>query len=164
MSQDIESFNEEDDEWLSELETRAIDLEKDQFDWRESRAREVTESVYRREAVPRSRVRPGEENVSPEQVGGRTSAVRVAPRADSGHAQAGSGTANGSGSGAHPLPTEERTRALIDHGRRSVDRARRSRGRKITIVTAAAVAIVTALVLVVFRNDASWPPSVATVH
>jgi hypothetical protein len=168
MSQDIESFNEEDDEWLSELETRAIDLEKDLFDWRESRAREVTESVYRREAVPRSRVRPGEENLSREQVGGRTSAVRVAPRADGGHAQAGTrtGTRSGSGSGAHPLPppAEERTRALIDHGRRSVDRARRSRGRKITIVTAAAVAIVTALVLVVFRNGASWPSSVATVQ
>jgi len=168
MSQDIESFNEEDDEWLSELETRAIDLEKDLFDWRESRAREVTESVYRREAGPRSRVQPGEENVSPEQVGGRTSAVRVAPRADSRHARAGTGTGTGTGTGSganpHPHPAEERTRALIDHGRRSVDRARRSRGRKITIVTAAAVAIVTALVLVVFRNGASWPSSVATVQ
>jgi hypothetical protein len=156
MSQDIESFNEEDDEWLSELETRAIDLEKDLFDWRESRAREFTESVYRREAVPRSEVRPGGDNVSPEQAGGRTSAVRVAARADGGHARA--------GTGAHPQPAEERTRALIDHGRRSVDRARRSRGRKITIVTAATVAMVTVLVLVVFRNGASWPPSVATVQ
>jgi hypothetical protein len=158
MSQDIESFNEEDDEWLSELETRAIDLEKDLFDWRESRAREVTESVYRREAVPRSGARPGGASLSPEQGGGRTSAVRVAPRADGGHAL--------TGTDAQPLPgpAEQRTRALIDHGRRSVDRARRSRGRKITIVTAAAVAIVTALVLVVFRNGASWPPSVTTVQ
>jgi hypothetical protein len=52
MSQDFESFNDKDDEWLSELETRAIDLEKELFDWRESRAREVTESVYGRESVP----------------------------------------------------------------------------------------------------------------
>jgi hypothetical protein len=156
MSQDIESFNEEDDEWLSELETRAIDLEKDLFDWRESRSRELTESVYRREAVPRSGVRSGKDNVSPEQADGRTSALRVAPRTDGGPSRA--------GTGAHPHPAEERTRALIDHGRRSADRARRSRGRKITIVTAAAIAIVTALVLVVFRNSASWPPSVATVQ
>ncbi len=41
MNQGFESFNDEDDEWLSELETRAIDLEKDLFDWRESRTRET---------------------------------------------------------------------------------------------------------------------------
>jgi hypothetical protein len=39
-----------------------------------------------------------------------------------------------------------------------------SRGRKITIATAALVAIVTVLVMVVFRKGASWPPSVATVQ
>jgi hypothetical protein len=156
MSQDIESFNEEDDEWLSELETRATDLEKELFDWRESRAREVTESVYRRESVPGATFRPSTDDGSREHAGARTSAVGVAARTDGGHARA--------GTGAHPHPTEERTRALIDHGRRSVDRARRSRGRKITIVTAAAIAVVTLLVLVVFRNGASWPPSVATVQ
>jgi hypothetical protein len=156
MSQDIESFNEEDDEWLSELETRATDLEKELFDWRESRAREVTESVYRRESVPGATFRPSTDDGSREHAGARTSAVGVAARTDGGHARA--------GTGAHPHPAEERTRALIDHGRRSVDRARRSRGRKITIVTAAAIAVVTLLVLVVFRNGASWPPSVATVQ
>jgi len=156
MSQDIESFNEEDDEWLSELETRAMDLEKELFDWRESRAREVTESVYRRESIPGAAFRPGENDLKPERAGGRTSAVRTAARSDGGHARA--------GAGAHPHPAEERTRALIDHGRPSVDRARRSRGRKITVVTAAAVATVTVLVLVLFRNGASWPPSVTTVQ
>jgi len=159
MSQDFESFNEEDDEWLSELETRAIGLEKELVDWRESRARELAESAYRREALPgqgRSAFRPGEDDVRPKQAGGRTSAVRTTAKTATGHARA--------GIGALPHPAEERTRALIDHGRRSVNRARRSRGRKITIVTAAAVAIVTVLVLVVFRNGPSWPPSVATVQ
>jgi hypothetical protein len=159
MGQDFESFNDEDDEWLSELETRAIDLEKELFDWRESRARELSESAYRREAVPgqgRSAFLPSRDEERPRQVGGRTSAVRTTARADDGHPQA--------GIGALPHPAEERTRALIDHGRRNVDRARRSRGRKITIMTAAAVAIVTVLVLVVFRNGASWPTSVATVQ
>src|SRR5580692_4114560 len=60
MTQDFESFNDQDDEWLSELETRAIDLENELYDWRESRARELAEarareraeSVYRREAGP----------------------------------------------------------------------------------------------------------------
>jgi hypothetical protein len=156
MSQDIESFNEEDDEWLSELETRAIDLEKELFDWRESRSRELSESVYRRESVPRPAFRPGQDEVSQKRTDGRTSAVPIAAKTDGGHARA--------GGGAHMHPAEERTRALIDHGRRSVDRARRSRGRKITTVTAAVVAIVTIVVLVVFRNGASWPPSVATVQ
>jgi hypothetical protein len=159
MSQSFESFNEEDDEWLSELETRAIDLEKELFDWRESRAREVTESVYRREAVP-GQARPAfgsaEDDISPVHAGAKTSAVRTAARTDGGRARA--------GTGAHPHPAEARTRALIDHGRRSVDRARRSRGRRITIVTATALILVTVLVLVIFRNGPSWPPSVATVQ
>jgi hypothetical protein len=159
MSQDLENFNDEDDEWLSELETRAIDLEKELFDLRESRARELSESAYRREAVPRqarATFRPSEDKMRPKQAGGKASVVRTTTRTDDGHARA--------ATGAVPHPGEERTRALIDHGRRSVDRTRRSRGRKITIVTAAAVAIVTVLVLVVVRNGASWPPSVATVQ
>jgi len=159
MSQDFESFNDEDDEWLSELETRAIDLEKELFDWRESRARELAESASRRESVPRqarSAFRPSEDDVRPEQPGGRTSGVRTTARGHDGQARA--------VIGALPHPAEARTRALIDHGRRSVDRARKSRGRRITIVTATAVAIVTVVVLVVFRNGASWPPSVAPVQ
>jgi hypothetical protein len=159
MTHDFESFNENDDEWLSELETRAIDLEKELFDWRESRARELTESVYRRESVPgqgRSASWPSEDSVSPEHADGGPSGIRTAARTTGGPAKA--------SIGAPPHPAEERTRALIDHGRRSVDRTRASRGRKITIVTAAAVAVVTVLVLVVFRNGPSWPPSVATVQ
>jgi hypothetical protein len=159
MTHDFESFNENDDEWLSELETRAIDLEKELFDWRESRARELTESVYRREPVPgqgRSASWPGEDSVSPGHADGGPSGVRTEARTKGGPAKA--------SIGALPHPAEERTRALIDHGRRSVNRTRVSRGRKITIVTAAAVAIVTVLVLVVFRNGPSWPPSVATVQ
>jgi hypothetical protein len=159
MTHDFESFNEKDDEWLSELETRAIDLEKELFDWRESRSRELTESVYRGEPVAgqaTSAPWPSEDSMRPEHADGSPSGVRTAARTNGGHARA--------SIGALPHPAEERTRALIDHGRRSVDRTRASRGRKITIVTAAAVAIVTVLVLVVFRNGASWPPSVATVQ
>lgn len=159
MSQDFESFNDEDDQWLSELETRAIDLEKELFDLRESRARELPEPAYRRESVPRqarSAFRPSEDDIGPAKVGGRTSGVPTTARTDAGHTRA--------AIGALPHPAEARTRALIDHGRRSVNRARKSRGRKITLVTATAVAIVTILVLVVVRNGASWPPSVATVR
>jgi hypothetical protein len=167
MTQDFESFSDEDDEWLSELETRAIDLENELFDWREvrarelaeSRARELAESAYRREAAPgpaRAAFRRSGGDPSPEPDGGLTSAVRTAAR-----------TASRPGRAepeARPVSAEERTRALIDEGRRNVHRVRVSRGRKITIVTAALVALVTVLVMVFFRKGASWPPSVATVQ
>jgi hypothetical protein len=194
MTQDFESFNEEDDEWLSELETRAIDLEQELFDWRELRSRELSESDYRREAKPGQGAaafrRSAREGTPPPD--GATSVMRAAPRparrptppVPSGrHAPPGPPAPRESQdvpvsrdrrvkpdlpdrSGASPraYSAEERTRVLIDQGRRSVERVRMSRGRKITLVTAAALAVVTALVLVVFRAGASWPPSVATVQ
>jgi hypothetical protein len=200
MTQDFESFNEQDDEWLSELETRAIDLENELFDWRESRARELAEararqraeSAYRRDAAPgsapaafhrgpsdrapvdralvdrgpvdrgpvdrgpvdRGPVDLGAADTSPAVDTGLPSAVHTAARPAA-------RPANGQ---ARPQSAEERTRALIDHGRRSVDRVRVSRGRKITIVTATLLVLVTVLVMVVFRKGASWPPSVAVVQ
>ncbi len=159
MNQGFESFNDEDDEWLSELETRAIDLEKELFDWRESRTREMADSAYRREAAPgqtRAAFRQSEDNANQQRDGNPGSGARPAAKA-----------ANRPGrpvSGPRLHPGEDRTRTLIDHGRRSVDRVRLSRRRKITIVTAAVVAIVTILVIVIFRQGASWPPSVATVQ
>jgi hypothetical protein len=159
MNQDFESFNDEDDEWLSELETRAIDLEKELFDWRESRAREMAESVYRREAAPgqtTAAFRNSEDSAKDQRA--RSVEAGSQPTAKAVKAPA----RRVPGPRLHPA--EDRTRALIDHGRRNVDRPRISRGRKITIVTAAIVVILTVLVIVVFSKGASWPPSVATVQ
>jgi hypothetical protein len=163
MTQDFESFNDQDDEWLSELETRAIDLENELFDWRESRARELAEarareraeSVYRREAAPgpaRAAFRQTEPDEDPDPL----PPIHTAPKSATAHRRPAVEV--------RPHTPEDRTRALIDHGRRSVDRVRVSRGRKITIATAAAVLIVTALVMIFFRKGATWPPSVATVQ
>jgi hypothetical protein len=176
MTQDFESFNEEDDEWLSELETRAIDLEQELFDWRELRARELADSAYRREAAPgqaRAAFRRSGAGAAHEQDDVTASvhtparpARRAAPQAphhppdrDDEPDQRDRREADARGYSA-----EERTRALIDQGRRSVERVRMSRGRKITLVTAALLVMVTVLVMVVFRKGASWPPSVATVQ
>jgi hypothetical protein len=165
MTHDFESFNDQDDEWLSELETRAIDLENELFDWREyrareqaeSRARERAESVYRRAATPgpaRATFRHGGD-AEPQPPEVPAAAVHTAARTAS-----------------RPLPAEpevrpysadERTRALIDQGRPSVKRSRMSRGRVITIATAAGIALVTILVLVFFRKGPTWPASVTTV-
>jgi hypothetical protein len=194
MDQSFESFNEEDDEWLSELETRAIDLEQELSDWRELRARELAESAYRREAAPgqaRAAFRLNSGDVRPVH-DGVTSAVHTAARPTRRpkasvppngpvHPKA-PGPAKAAGppktlvpqdapeeparpeANSRPYSAEERTRALIDQGRRSVERARMSRSRKIIIVIAALVVLVTVLVMVVFRKGASWPPSVATVQ
>jgi hypothetical protein len=168
MTHDFESFNEEDDEWLSELETRAIDLEQELFDWRELRARELADSAYRREAAPGQATaafrRSGDDKLDHD---GVTSAVHTAARPARRlpqHPPDRPAEPVRREAGGHPVSAEERTRALIDQGRRSVERVRVSRGRKIILVTAALVVLVTVLVLVVFKKGASWPPSVATVQ
>jgi hypothetical protein len=173
MTQNFESFNEEDDEWLSELETRAIDLEQELFDWRELRARELSDSAYRREAAPGqagAAFRGSSGNPRFDHHGvpsGLHTAARPArrptaqaPRGPRIRAEEPDQPAADPG----PNPADERTRALIDQGRRSVERVRLSRGRKIALVTVALAVVVTVLVMVVFRKGASWPPSVATVQ
>jgi hypothetical protein len=197
MDENFESFNEQDDEWLAELETKVMDLGNELFDWREARARELAESGHGWERAP-----------------GRTTDTRASdawtmePRAS----EAWNGGARGTGArgtaarGAGPRGTEargrqilrvagqdegydlddgptsvprqsarpdaragqpsaqERTQALIDQGRRTAGHVRMSRGRKITIATAALVVIVTVMAVILFRTSASWPPSVATVQ
>ena len=165
MTHDFESFSDQDDEWLSELETRAIDLENELFDWREyrareqadSRARERAESVYRRAAMPgpaRATFRPGgDAEPQPREV--PAAAVHTAART--------AGSPVPREPEVRPYSADERTRALIDQGRPSVKRSRLSRGRVITIATAAGIALVTVLVMVFFRKGPSWPASVTTV-
>jgi hypothetical protein len=166
MTHDFESFSDQDDEWLSELETRAIDLENELFDWREyrsreqadSRARERAESVYRRSAAPgpaRATFHHGSGDAEPQPREVPAAAVHTAARTASRPAPPEPEV--------RPYSADERTRALIDQGRPSVKRSRMSRGRVITIATAAGIALVTVLVLVFFRKGPSWPASVTTV-
>ena len=61
-------------------------------------------------------------------------------------------------------PAGDRTRTLIDQGRRTARRPRGRRGRTLTMVSAAALVPVTIGVLAVLRTSPSWPPSVATVQ
>jgi hypothetical protein len=87
---------------------------------------------------------------------GRTSAGRTRPRPAAGHAW--------------PIPEDEpraaddRTRVLIDWGRRTARRPRSRRGRKIAIGSAAGLVVLVIGAMIVFRHGASWPPSVATVQ
>ena len=53
MNEEFENFNDQDEEWLTELEIRASDLENELFDWREAHARELAETGYGRDAATR---------------------------------------------------------------------------------------------------------------
>jgi hypothetical protein len=78
MTEEFENFNDQDEEWLNELELRATDLENELFDWREARARELAETSYGRDGVPhRARdARPGMLRARP----GRAQPKPVHPR------------------------------------------------------------------------------------
>ena len=52
MDEEFENFNDQDEEWLTELEIRATDLENELFDWREAHARELSDTSYGRDGAP----------------------------------------------------------------------------------------------------------------
>ncbi len=168
-NEQFENFIDDNNEWFSDIEHRAIDLEQELSDWRESRAREITQSEQRRERErdpgdprPREFLRVSG-NAGQQRHPGRTSAARPArsgPRPPPGPAW--------------PVredgrrPAEDRTRALVGQGRRTArkrhSRQHRSRrGRKIAIASAAGLVLLIIGAMIVFRNGPSWPPSVATV-
>ena len=181
MSEEFENFNDEDEEWLTELEIRATDLENELFDWREAHARDLAETSYGRDGAPRKtreptngalRAHPRQapprqvplrdtqpeqdlepviEDEDPEQDDELTTIIRTGARPGWPEARR------------QPPRTEQRTQALIDRGRRSASRARRPRSRKIMLIVAA-LAVVTIASLFIFRANPSWPPSVATVQ
>ena len=186
MDEDFENFNDQDEEWLTELEIRAADLENELFDWREAHARELTETSYGRDGAPgKTRdtrngalraqprqapprqtpprgARPGEalhhviEDEDLEQNDELTTIIR--PRARTGARPGWPQSGRGGPSAG------ERTQALIDRGRRSAGRARKSRFRKIALGGAGLAAVVAIASVLLFRTNPSWPPSVATVQ
>ena len=157
-SADFENFSDDDELWLSDLETRAIDLENELSVWRETRQRSLSDEDYDPEPSP-SRAH--------ESFGGAGQPDRrdhAGPRAPIHTAARRAAQRTQARSGGRGRVESERTRALIDHGRRSVRRARLGRGRKIGLGLAVAALGVTVLVMVVFRPGASWPSSVAVVE
>jgi hypothetical protein len=158
-SADFENFSDDDELWLSDLETRAIDLENELSVWREVRQRALADPDYAGEPVPS----PPHESFrrvagAPErgpQAGPRTPVHTAARRAASPSQPRVTGRTR---------TDDERTRALIDHGRRNVQRGGLGRKHKVTIGLAVLAAGVTVLVMTVFRAGASWPASVAVVQ
>jgi hypothetical protein len=155
----FENLSDDDELWLSDLETRAIDLENELSVWRETRQRALAEQDDDPEpsaSPPREPFRrvAGGADRSPRS--GARAPVQTAERRAAGRSQARAGS--------RTRADDERTRALIDRGRRSVRRGRFGRRRKTTVGLVVLVAAATAVVMVVvFRPSASWPPSVAVV-
>ena len=181
MSEEFENFNDEDEEWLTELEIRATDLENELFDWREAHARDLAETSYGRDGAPRKTREPtnGALRAHPRQAPPRQVPLReVQPEEDLGPVIEDEDTEQDDElttiirTGARPgwpearrqAPrTEERTQALIDRGRRSASRVRKPRSRKIMLIVGA-LAVVTIASVFIFKANPSWPPSVATVQ
>jgi Protein of unknown function (DUF2890) len=158
-STEFENFSDDDELWLSELETRAIDLENELSVWREARERALAEEDYDAEPVPsvpheafrRVASSPGRGPKAGPRAPIHTAARRAAARREQ-HVTGGARV------------DTERTRRLVDQGRRSAGRGRFGRGHKITIGLATLAAAVTVLAVVVLRPGASWPASVAVVQ
>ena len=179
MNEEFENFNDYDEEWLTELEIRAADLENELFDWRETHGRELTGNSNGRDGG--SRRTRGD---------GRTAAMRAqarqVPRRDDPLAEglhhviddedteqddelttitrAGFRPGWPDGGRQGHSAGQDRTQALIDRGRRSTSRVRRARSRKIVLSIAAAAAVVIVASVLIFRSSPSWPSSVATVQ
>jgi hypothetical protein len=180
MREDFENFNDEDEEWLSELEISDTDLENELSDWHAARARDLAETSYGQDGAPR-RGRPGmlraqpkpgaPRQTPPRRAASRPAASRPAPARhylDEEELDDDFTTPIQAGGwpepGRHGPGPEDRTQAIIDRGRRSVSRVRRPRSRKIMFGVAAAVAVVTLASVLIFRSSPSWPASVATVQ
>ncbi len=83
MNEDFENFNVHDEEWLTELENRAADLQNELFDWREAHARESADPGHDWDEAP-----PARETRTRE---ARPGMLRAQPRpAQAGSAQPGS--------------------------------------------------------------------------
>ena len=157
-SADFDNFSEDDELWLSDLETRAIDLEQELSVWREVRQRALAEDDYDPEPV----AAPPHESFR--RAAGRADRGAAGPRAPVHTAARRAASRSQPRATGRARADAERTRALIDHGRRSVRRGRFGRGHKLVIGLGVVTIGVIVLVVFVFRPSASWPSSVAVVQ
>jgi hypothetical protein len=165
----FENINDDDELWLADIETMTMNLGQELSAWRESRQRALTDDGYGAGGM----VVPPEERMATEEEMATDDPIR-ASRSDRTHQDRPASSIHaatmypvGMGeprtAGRQPR-TDERTRGLIDHGRRSARPPRRHRRRMVAVAVIAVALIAATLVVLVFRKSASWPASVATVQ
>ncbi|MBV9093405.1 MAG: hypothetical protein JO132_05945 [Streptosporangiaceae bacterium] len=159
-------MNDEDEAWLSDLETRVLDLESKMSD--RARPRERVPAGHGTGRRSRGTASRGQQAAS--RRGARSAAyldfgdgdlddvsssVHGVPVPPAGFAPVSGGLRPGGGA--------DRTQRLISHGRRGVGRDRRKR-RKVVVAVAAAAAMVSLIVAIAVQSGPSWPSSVAQVQ
>jgi hypothetical protein len=167
-SAEFENFSDDDEFWLSDLETRAIDLEQELSVLREARERALAnqdaleDEAFGAEYEEEPRIRPREAYRRP-------AGKPVQERHAAGPSSIPTATIHGRGR-AQARPTvrprldEERTRTLIDRGRPNAVQVRRSRRRRVYAGAVIAAVVAAGVLILVFRQGASWPASVAVVQ
>src|SRR5689334_10047756 len=78
MREDFENFNDDDDEWLSELEISDTDLENELSDWHAAQAHDLAETSYGQDGTPH-RGRPGMLRAQPRPAQPRPAPSRPTP-------------------------------------------------------------------------------------
>ena len=156
---DFENLIEDSDGWFSDIELKVLDLEKEISQWRESRARQLAEPGFGPEAGEPA---PGHTAAFRRAEGTSGRRHREFLRA-TGHPEQARSHGRTSAGRTRPSPAD-RTRTLIDRGRRPARRHRSRRGGKIAIGSAAGLAALIIGAMIVFRTGPSWPASVATVQ
>jgi len=147
-SKKFENFIENDDEWLSDVETKILDLEQEITEWRESRTREAGNGSGGARRAEREREPPETGYPRPRELlraTGKTQRGR-----DYGRTAAGRDS--------------DRARTLIERGRRTARRPRSRRRSRIAIGVAAGLVVLVIGAMIVLRKGPSWPASVATVR
>lgn len=164
----FENINDDDELWLAGIETMTINLGQELSAWREARQRAFTDDYGTGDAAI-----PPEDHVSAEEDMPAEEPFRPSRADRTQHDESASSiraaTIYPAGMGepraARRQPrTDERTRSLIDHGRRSARSPRRLRRRPVTVIVILVALIAAVLVVLVLRKSASWPASVATVQ
>jgi len=164
MSDLFENINDDDELWLADIETMTMNLGQELSAWREARQRAHSEDGSEDEPMP-----PDEQVFAREQMSAQdmyppghlyddrmATSGRAGTRYPAGSGQPGAGRRQAAG--------DQRTRTLIDHGRRTARPPRRVRRRALTLSVILLALIAVAVVVLALRPSASWPASVATVQ
>jgi len=154
-SAEFENFSDDDELWLSDLETRAIDLENELSVWRESRQRGLADEDFDPEPVGS----PPHESFR--RAGGR---AETGPRAPVHTAARRAAARSQPRTGTRSRGDDQRTKRLIKQGRSNARRSRFGHARQVIVGLMILAVGVGVLVLVVSRPQAAWPASVAVVQ
>jgi hypothetical protein len=165
----FENISDDDALWLADIETMTLNLGQELSAWREARQRALADDDF----GPYDEPTPPDDQISADEHISADEPFRPGPPDRTHHDRPASSiraatmypVEMGEPRAASRQPTDDqRTKSLIDHGRRSARPPRKRRRRTVTVAVTVLALIAVALLVKVFRPSASWPASVATVQ